>query len=175
MAETQESIAAWIAETFGEEVSNARIVARANEEMAELLKCVTTDEDHPKIGEELADVAICLCRLGPRLGVDVLGQEKPFTRENWDEHWLIFHQHEARPVGNAQSVAIADYHLVRLLMDVLDDRQDALSHSMARVVICLHLLSERLGTDLQTEVEKKMAVNRARVWKRDGTGCGYHV
>lgn len=98
MAETQATISAWIEETFGPAGSNARVLARANEEMAELLRSVTIDDAHPDIPEEMADVVIVLYRVAARLGVDLL-----------------------------------------------------------------------------EEVAKKMAVNRARRWERDGSGCGYHV
>lgn len=98
MSETTESIAQWANETFGVPGSNARVAARANEEMAELLRALTADDLHPKAIEECADVVIVLARLV----------------------W-------------------------------------------------------RLGGDVWAEVEKKMAVNRARVWKMDQTGHGYHV
>jgi NTP pyrophosphatase (non-canonical NTP hydrolase) len=96
--ETQQSISDWAEEAFGPVGSNARVAARANEEMAELLRALTADDRHPKAAEEMADVVIVLARLATRLGVE-----------------------------------------------------------------------------LTIEVERKMAVNRAREWKRDGTGHGYHV
>lgn len=96
--EDQASITQWIEETFGPAGSNARVVARANEEMAEVLKSVTIDDCHPSLAEEMADVVIVLYRVATRLGVDLHG-----------------------------------------------------------------------------EIDKKMAVNRARKWALDGSGCGYHV
>lgn len=96
--ETQQTINEWIEETFGPAGSNARVVARANEEMAEMLRDVTTQDDHPNLVEEMADVVIVLYRIAARLGVD-----------------------------------------------------------------------------LHEEIDKKMAVNRARRWSLDGSGCGYHV
>lgn len=71
MVESQESIAVWAAETFGEAGSNARVAARANEEMAELLRALTADDEHPKAAEEIADVMIILYRLAYRLEVDL--------------------------------------------------------------------------------------------------------
>lgn len=96
--ETQAKISEWCEATFGPSSSNARVAARANEEMAELLRALTVDDKHPKAAEEIADVVIILSRL-----------------------------------------------------------------------------ATRLGADLQAEVDRKMAVNRARVWKLDGSGHGYHV
>ena len=45
----------------------------------------------------------------------------------------------------------------------------------ADVVILLHRVAALLGTDLATEVDAKMAINRARSWVRDGKGAGRHV
>lgn len=97
-AETQVSISQWAEKTFGPAGSNARAVARANREMAELLEHVTADDAHPEAAEEVADIVIVLYRVATLLGVD------------------------------------------------LHDRIDA-----------------------------KMARNRVRKWKLDGTGHGYHV
>lgn len=96
--ETQQTITAWANETFGTTSSNARVAARANEEMSELLRALTADDTHPKARVEIADIAIVLYRL-----------------------------------------------------------------------------ATRLGADLHVEVDRKMAINRTRVWELDGTGHGYHV
>lgn len=98
MAENQRSISNWANETFGPAGSNARVAARANEELAELLRALTADDEHPKAAEEVADTVIILYRLATRLGID-----------------------------------------------------------------------------LHAEIDRKMAVNRAREWKLDNTGHGYHV
>jgi hypothetical protein len=96
--ETQTSISSWANETFGPAGSNARVAARANEEMAELLRALTADDASPKAGAEVADIVIVLYRLATRLGID-----------------------------------------------------------------------------LHAEIDRKMAINRAREWKLDATGHGYHV
>jgi hypothetical protein len=36
-------------------------------------------------------------------------------------------------------------------------------------------LSEVIGADLLCEIDRKMEINRKRVWRTDGTGHGYHV
>lgn len=71
MKETQASIAQWADETFGAAGSNARVAARANEEMAELLRALTADDSHPKAPEEVADIVIILYRLAHRLNIDL--------------------------------------------------------------------------------------------------------
>jgi NTP pyrophosphatase (non-canonical NTP hydrolase) len=98
MIETQEAIAKWATQTFGSAVSLSRVAARANEEMAELLRATTGNADGKMIAQEAADVVIVLFRL-----------------------------------------------------------------------------AELCGQDLLTLVDEKMQINRARVWKKDETGHGYHV
>lgn len=98
MSETQQTISQWANETFGPSGSNARVAARANEEMAELLRALTVDDNHPKAVEEIADI-----------------------------------------------------------------------------VIILYRVATRLGCDLHAEIDRKMAINRQRVWRQDGSGHGYHV
>jgi NTP pyrophosphatase (non-canonical NTP hydrolase) len=98
MTETQATVSDWADSEFGPAPSNMRIGTRANEEMAELLRALAIDDNHPKAAEEIADV-----------------------------------------------------------------------------VIILYRLARNLGTDLQTEIDRKMAINRTRIWKRDYTGHGYHV
>jgi NTP pyrophosphatase (non-canonical NTP hydrolase) len=57
----------------------------------------------------------------------------------------------------------------------VDDDHPKAAEEVADVVIVLQRLASRLGVDLWQEVERKMAINRARVWNMDGTGHGYHV
>lgn len=96
--ETQLSISEWANDAFGPVGSNIRVAARANEEMAELIRALTVDDANPKASEEIADIVIILYRLA----------------------W-------------------------------------------------------RLGVDLHHEIDVKMAINRKREWKLDGSGYGYHV
>lgn len=98
MAETQKLISEWANLTFGPSGSNMRVAARANEEMAELLRALSANDNHPKAAEEVADI-----------------------------------------------------------------------------VIILYRLAERLGIDLHKEIDRKMEINRDRVWKLDNTGHGYHA
>lgn len=71
MTENQKSISEWAEETFGPAGSNARVAARANEEMAELLRKLTANDTESSAGEEIADVVIVLYRLATRMGVDL--------------------------------------------------------------------------------------------------------
>lgn len=46
---------------------------------------------------------------------------------------------------------------------------------MADCEIVLRVLSHRRDVDLQSEVDKKMLINRSRKWKLNNDGTGYHV
>ena len=88
MNETQETISQWAETTFGPASSNARVAARANEEMAELLRALTIDDQHPKAAEEIADIFIVLFRLATRLGVDVRDEiDKKMTVNRYERTW----------------------------------------------------------------------------------------
>lgn len=85
--ETQESIGKWADETFGPSGSNARVAARANEEMAELIRVLTSDDNHPKAPEELADVVIVLNRLAFRLGINLQEEINKKMERNRSRKW----------------------------------------------------------------------------------------
>lgn len=67
--ETQKSIETWRLETFGPFLSAMRMGARANEEMAELLRALSTGD--PNAANEIADVVIVLYGVASKLGVDL--------------------------------------------------------------------------------------------------------
>lgn len=67
----QREIAEWAEKTFGPAPSLARIAARANEEMAELLRAATSGKTGVIVGEEAADVVIVLYRLAETCGVNL--------------------------------------------------------------------------------------------------------
>ena len=50
-----------------------------------------------------------------------------------------------------------------------------LAEECADIVIVLARLAYDNGQDLFEMVDRKMEINRARRWERDGTGHGYHV
>lgn len=87
MFETQLTVTAWANETFGLSVSNMRVAARANEEMAELLRALSVDDSSPKAAEELADVFIVLYRLATNLNVDVHDQINKKMEINRGRQW----------------------------------------------------------------------------------------
>lgn len=43
------------------------------------------------------------------------------------------------------------------------------------VIICLLRILEESGFEAQASIERKMNINRLRVWKKDGSGFGQHL
>jgi NTP pyrophosphatase (non-canonical NTP hydrolase) len=101
--ETQRSIAEWADQAFGRAPSLARIAARANEEMAGLLREAASEDSDDR-------------------------------------------EHVENLVAEAADVVTILYHLAQVA-----------------------------GHDLHEAIDRKMAINRQRQWRRDGTGHGYHV
>jgi NTP pyrophosphatase (non-canonical NTP hydrolase) len=87
MRETQDTVAKWAVSVFGPAGSNARCAARANEEMAELLRALTADDNHPKAVEEVADVVIVLYRLADRMGFDLHAEIDRKMLTNRERAW----------------------------------------------------------------------------------------
>jgi NTP pyrophosphatase (non-canonical NTP hydrolase) len=78
--------------------------------------------------------------------------------------------------SNARAVARANREMSELLEHVTaDDRHPEAAEEVADIVICLYRIAARLGVDLHGEIDRKMVTNRARKWRLDGTGHGYHV
>lgn len=161
--ETQKSICEWADSVFGTVSSNFRVATRANEEMAELLRCLALgEEQHAKAAEEAADVAIVLCRLATRLGVTC---SFGFPGD---------HPTVARRAARFGVMASANLGIAMSFLEH-DDNASGVAGVVQACIGWLATLANLLGTTLQAEIDKKMAINRAREWKLDGTGHGYHV
>lgn len=64
--------------------------------------------------------------------------------------------------------------LLKVLAKDDTNTEDA-GKEIADIFIVLYRLATRMKLNVQELVNKKMAVNRAREWKKDGSGHGYHV
>lgn len=113
-SETQQSISRWAEDTFGPGGTNARAIARANREMAELLEHVTSDDRHPGAAEEIADIVIVLYRAATRLGVDLHQRIDAKMAKNRVRKWRLdgtghgYHVKEAAPTtSNASARTLA--------------------------------------------------------------------
>jgi hypothetical protein len=58
---------------------------------------------------------------------------------------------------------------------LFDDSHPHAAEEIADIVIVLARLATRLGADVITEVNRKMAINRQREWKITDDGHGYHA
>jgi len=162
MRESQASIVAWANQTFGPAASTVRVVARANEEMAELLRAITWGAEPSKIAVEAADVAIVLCRAAAAVN------EMP----------LFSNAAAARSEAPLKPALHANRAIADLLLEI--DRSGGgaeffVARLITRAFFFLHRVCEAAGSTLAEEVDSKMAINRARTWNLDGSGHGYHV
>lgn len=174
MIESQESISVWAEETFGPVSSNARVAARANEEMSELLQALTSDEKHPKAKEEAADVLIVLYRLAARMGFDLKDEVRRWMQNEDNLAWRNLNSSNSSTDSNAYVAAQANESMSDLLSLLLRSHDPSAKAKVALIFILLSELAERMGFDLHEQVDLKMKKNRARTWNRDGTGHGYH-
>ncbi len=163
--EIQQSISQWVEETFGPAGSNLRCATRANEKMAELLKALSTDENHSKACEEAADVVIVLMRLATRMGIDLDSEIRDIVLSPDESQWTTLR----RATGANEELSRG----VRRLAD--NDIHPYASESVAMVCLLMDRLVRAMGGDLGCEIDRKMITNRARSWKSDGTGQGYHI
>lgn len=58
---------------------------------------------------------------------------------------------------------------------LIDDRHPDSPEEIADVAIVLSRIVAAHGKDLQEEIDRKMAINRARKWQLTGDGHGQHV
>lgn len=80
------------------------------------------------------------------------------------------------PVTNARAAARANKEMAELLTKLTtNEHHPVAAEEVADVVICMVRIADNQGFDILAEIEKKMAINRAREWVLDGNGCGQHV
>jgi hypothetical protein len=160
--ETQATIEAWRADSFGPLASLPSGLARANEEMAELVKAVTVGADPAQIAEEAADVAITLCGAAERCGTDLT---PIMTRRDLS-------------IDPAAVIAIKANSLLAHTMEIVTCERISASTIGIYIDIVVAMMAKlcaSLGFNLADEVNDKMAINRARTWRLDGAGHGYHL
>lgn len=163
MIETTLSIAEWADQTFGPAPSLARVAVRANEEMSELVTEVLTGGKgfHARF-VEAADVTIVLCRLAARYNIDLfVTVADTCINEHTDPMVMLAAANKCMAATlRAKTAEMPDNIIIQSIRDTVE---------------YLTAFCRVYGVDLWAEVEIKMAINRARTWKIDGTGHGYHV
>lgn len=89
MSETQQSIAAWALETFGEPASNLSIAMRAAREMNELIESLEFYDRNTHAPVEAADVIIVLMRLFERMGTTWQAEVDKKMTINRARKWVL--------------------------------------------------------------------------------------
>lgn len=164
MIETQAGINEWAETTFGQMKDVRHMIARANEEMAELLREITMPVPNlEKIAEECADVAHVLMRVAGWADEDLM---PIFSIETLIISNLIY-----------DPAVKANGHLAFLFQrlsagDLIERRE--IGRIVAMITIKLAEICAAAGRRLGSEIDAKMAILRLRKWELDGTGCGYH-
>lgn len=79
--------------------------------------------------------------------------------------------------GSNLRVALRANNEMAELLDMLavDDNDSRAGEEIADLFIVLARLLDKMGVNLDEEIQRKMKINRARVWTKDGSGCGQHV
>jgi hypothetical protein len=150
MIETQTGINAWADATFGPCTDMRRLLARANQEMAELLSEITMPvPDNRKIAEECADVAHILCRVAGMVGEDLM---PIFNIDN-----LLVPNTIYGPASIANGMLA--FILERLSISNLTERS-FVGRMVGMIVIKLAEICAVVGTPLGTAVDEKMTVLR---------------
>ena len=159
--ETQKTISDWQVATFGAVGSNYSYALRAAEEMVELMQAIERGDPAARIAEEAADVAIVLAGLGERMGRDLFaGNRAAKLRVTLP----------LRAAWCNERLAAGIWFMAFSFPSSGD-----CSHMLAQCVAGLADLCRLLGEDLRLAIDRKMRVNRARVWTLRGDGHGDHV
>lgn len=163
MTETQASICEWADATFGEAPDIRRIFSRANEEAAELVTHTVMPEiDTEKIATECADIAIILCRAARACNTDI------YECINFDMDVNGY-------VYGAAVTVVYQMGITLMYAGRNDIDYDVMRNLIGKTIFRLAEICAALGYKLSERIETKMARNRAREWRLDGSGHGYHT
>lgn len=159
--ETQETIEAWANLTFGPNRTVPVMLARATQEMAELLLAVhQVTPDLDRIAMECADVCIVLCRPSALLGHDITVIMNHIGFDG--SRGFLRH---AITANSRLAQCVAHYNEPNFFLPfVLDD-----------IVTQMGQCCAAAGRILGVMVSKKMSINKGRVWKLFGDGTGQHI
>ena len=125
--------------------------------MNELIRAITAEQPKSAVVDEAADVLIVLARLASRLSVEL----KPLPIQ-------------AYSLTTGCEIALEANQALAELM-VLCQRGRNIAKEIRLVWKLVNRVIWQSCGNPQTAINAKMAINRARVWKKDGTGHGYHT
>ena len=77
----------------------------------------------------------------------------------------------------ARGAARANEEMAELLAELTKDEPDyvRVADELADIVIVLYRVATKCEVGLMAEIDRKMAINRSREWRQDGSGHGYHL
>jgi hypothetical protein len=159
----QATICNWAESTFGPATDLARVLARANEELAEGLRAVTTGKPFEVVAEEVADVAIVLCRAASLVHIE-LRRVEDSRRTGPGTTWMALHLFRK-----------VDRELLDAIEHAEDPAEFATRFHIRAAYVWLGDLARQLGFGLWDRIDAKMAINHDRTWRPDGAGHGCHV
>lgn len=151
--ETQESIAQWALDTFGDVTHTRTILTRANCEFAELVHAVECSSTPDKLAGEIADVIIVLARYPVRIVLDDL---------------MTFPDDSVQIVMEGAKDALAGAMSRGSSQPLVEESIRLLVDELARLCVLLEI-------DLPAAIDAKMQINRGRQWTAKGAGHGQHV
>lgn len=168
MKETPASISAWSVESFGT-VPRQAVAVRCLAEAAELLQACysySTEKDHKRreqfrkeVIKEAADVYImCVQMQDLTDNIPFLVESRP-ARENW----------------TLQVACVCLCKDMTSFLGMVTANEKCGGYFLDSVFQILGLLCRKVGEDLQTHVDHKMSINRARVWGVSETGAVRHI
>lgn len=166
----QAEITQW-AEGFGE-VTDERLAARINEEVAELYAAVASRACAHDIAVECADVYIVACRLASKWDVDLDAAFAPV--DNADVPTFAGMTDDAVH-GTAMRIACSIVAFMSSVLYAMSSGFGDTSRALRDLVAVARNLCCMLDEDFDAIVAAKMVKNRLRAWRLDGSGCAYHI
>jgi hypothetical protein len=157
----QATICDWAESAFGPATDLARVLARADDELAEGIRAITAGKPFEDVAKKVADVAIVLCRAASLAHIE-LRRVEDSRRTGPGTTWMALHLF--RQVG-------------RELLDAIEHAEDPAEFGTRFHIRAAYAglgdLARQLGFGLWDRIDARMAINDDRRWRRDGSGHGY--
>jgi hypothetical protein len=162
--ESHRAIVAWTNDNFGPAASNFRVAGRANEEMAEAIRAISSNPQDQAAAVEAADVIIVLCRPALALGLD------------WGEFVVAPDIVPAKFATTPQYFTWANRWMAQLLCELaVDDNHRDAAETITKIYVALQWAIRQWGLEPADVIGGKMLINRGRQWRKAGDGTGYHI
>lgn len=172
MIETIAGIKDWADTVFGD-VSLQMNLARANEELAELITQCVMKKPLKDIAEECADIGIVLVR-SVHITAKTETPEFDFQMTEPIKDMNHYYVHNPDPYTTIMMYALSVHKHLEWCMLYLRSTNEV-RERLDNIYSLLECMCLSCGTFLNVEIDAKMVINRARQWNITGQGTGYHV